>query len=81
MQANYKFKSVEEFLAQVGRVKFVRETEFRNQLVSRAKTDGVFPDGWHWRIKEFCEEHSVDVPVNLFRSHPDAPKGEQEVAE
>ncbi|WP_422050162.1 hypothetical protein [Shimia sp.] len=74
MQADHKYKSVDEFLEVVGRVSFVRDTGFRNQLVQRAKDDGVFPDGWFWKTKEFCDRRGHEVPENLFRSHPDAPQ-------
>ena len=73
MQAIHKFKSVDEFLEEVGRVNYVRETGFRNTLVQRAKKDGVFPDGWFWETKQFCDANGHEVPENLFRSHPDAP--------
>lgn len=74
MQTNYKFKSVDEFLNVVGRQRLQDSIQKTTNLMTRAKEEGVFPDGWVWGITAFCKEIGEEVPSNLFRSHPNAPR-------
>ena len=62
-------QTVSDFLDLVGRLKFQQATRAGTQSVTRAKFDGVFPDGWYWRTRNFCDDIGMEIPEHLFRSY------------
>ena len=71
MDKKYEFQTVEQFVARVGRQRLQTFLDKHTALMGRAIKENVFPDGWYWKIKDFCLAAGVEAPVNLFRSHPD----------
>lgn len=72
MSISTKPETVAEFLKLADRAQFQRETGISVQLVTRAKSVGLFPAHWFWTVRDFCFRRGIDVPEHLFKGHPDA---------
>jgi len=74
MEQNKSPQTVSEFLDCVGRMKFQQAVQVGTQNVTRAKSAGVFPDGWFWRTRNFCKSIGVATPEHLFRNYEEPEK-------
>ena len=69
MEHFHKHGTVTEFLDEVGRIGFQNAIHVGTQSVTRAKTEGFFPDGWYWKTRNYCDEIGVRTPEHLFRNY------------
>lgn len=62
-------KTVSQFLNTVGRREFRVALGVKEQAISRAKSENVFPATWFKAARDFCADAGHDVPEHLFRWH------------
>ena len=58
--------TIKKFIDDVGR-RDIAELGFRQQEISRALRDGVFPSGWFPYLRKLCKVKDVELPEHLFR--------------
>ena len=58
--------TIQNFVDEVGR-RDIAKLGFRQQEISRALRDGVFPSGWFPYLRSLCRKKGVAVPEHLFR--------------
>jgi len=57
---------INTFIKKVGRRK-IAVLGLREQEISRAKREGVFPSGWYLSLKALADREGVDLPPHLIK--------------
>jgi len=57
---------IKTFIDSVGRSE-IAALGFRQQEISRAIRDGVFPSGWYIGLKNLSSQRGIELPERLFR--------------
>ena len=60
-------QTVSDLLETIGRDRFMAETGFKPQVISRAVVENIMPSGWYLAVRTICEREGVAVPDELFR--------------
>lgn len=58
--------NVGDLVSEIGR-KNISGIGFREQDISRAISENIFPSGWYPYIRNLCISRKLDMPENLFR--------------
>jgi len=67
-----RMTDIDTFIKTVGRSE-IAALGLREQEISRAKREGVFPSGWYLAIKDLAERKGVDLSPDLFKWSRKAP--------
>lgn len=57
---------IDTFIKKVGRGE-IAALGLREQEISRAKRDGVFPSGWYFSLKALADRKGVNLPPHLIK--------------
>ncbi|MCF6271604.1 MAG: hypothetical protein L3J37_00220 [Rhodobacteraceae bacterium] len=63
---------INTFIKKIGRSE-IAALGLREQEISRAKREGVFPSGWYLSIKDLAERKGVELSPYIFKWSRKAP--------